>query len=304
MSSVLSHGPRAVVSLMLMLLTLPALAQTEGLGALREEVAKARQQTPEAFTRLEAAVAQVGVWDARKRGTLAAVAPLFRQLGPQGLWPMVERLAFDTGQAPQPERDSAKLALQVGMIEATGELRDARLLPLWRYLLEGPETRRPARRAAATALAKLESDEAALLLVTLSREPGTRGLTVLRAMGSCRRLTVAQRLAEALAARPEPEVARRVAQALGDIGSAWAWKTPQVKHREEEGAVRRVAAEALVHAWPDYAGDTQRALTQAVLRVDAPETLTLIQSARTRMPEAQRAGLGPLERQVLDNPLR
>ncbi|MCP3059671.1 hypothetical protein LXT21_12865 [Myxococcus sp. K38C18041901] len=304
MSSTLSRGLCTAVSLLLMLLALPALAQTDGLGALREEVAKARQQTPEAFTRLEAAVAQVDVLDARKRGTVAAIAPLFRQLGPQGLWPMVERLAFDTGQAPQPERDSAKLALQLGMIEATGELRDARLLPLWTYLLERLETRRPARRAAATALAKLESDEAAQVLVALSREAGARGLSVLGAMGSCRRLTVAQRLAEVLAARPAPEVARRVAQALGDIGSAWAWKTPQVKHRAEEGAVRRVAAEALVHAWPDYSGDAQRALTQAVLRVDAPETLTLLQSTRARMPDAQRAGLGTLERQVVNNPLR
>jgi len=295
-------------ALLLMLSAPSAHAQTgtdDGLGALREEVARARKETPEAFVRLEAVIPQVTVLDARKRGTLAAAAALFRDLGAQGLWPMVERLAFDdAGQAPQPVRDSAKLALQVGMVEATGDLRDARLLPLWKRLLEGSETRRPARRAAATALAKLESPEAAALLIALSRQEGPRGETVREAMGRCRRLVMAQALAEALALNPAPSEARRLAVALGDVGSFWAWKTSQSKSRSEEGAVRRVAAEALVGAWMNHTGDVQQAITQALLRVDAPETVSLIQAMRARTTEPRRAELEDLEQRMRNNPLR
>ncbi|NTX50917.1 hypothetical protein [Myxococcus sp. CA039A] len=305
MTHTLSAGLGA--ALLMLLFTSSSSAQTspvDGLGELREEVARARQQTPEAFARLEAVIPQVEVLDSRKRGTLAAAAPLFRQLGAQALWPMVERLVFDAGLATQPARDSAKLALQVGMVEATGDLRDARLLPLWKTLLEGAETRRPARRAAAVALAKLESPEAAALLITLSPQEGFRGETVREAMGQCRRLVVAQALADALARTPAPSEARRLAVALGDIGSFWAWKTSQPKAAPEEGDVRRVAAEALVNAWLNYTGDVQQALTQALMRVDAPETGALIQSMRARTRESNHPALEGLSRRMANNPLR
>lgn len=290
-----------------LLVTLSASAQTNpgsGLGELREAVARAHQETPDAFTRLEAAVTQAEVLDARKRGTLANTAPLFEKLGPQALWPMVERLAFDGGMARQPAQESARLALQVGLLEATGALRDARLLPLWKSLLDGPETRRPARRAAAVALARLESLEAAEVLITLSRQEGPRGEVVREAMGECRRQVVAQALADALATASSRAEVRRLAEALGDVGSVWAWQTSQVKFRAEEEAVRHIAAKALVEAWLEYSGDVQRALTQALLRVDAPETLSLIQNVRTRSSDERRAALGTLEEKLRTNPLR
>ena len=291
----------------LLLLCASAVAQTsgstDGLDPLRAEVARARRETPQAFAALEEAIGRVEVLDSRKRGTLASVSPLFTQLGPQALWPMVERIAFDASLA-QPARASAQLALKVGLVEAAGALKDPRLLPLWKDLLEGAEERRPVRRVAAVALAKLDSPEAAQLLLALSRQEGARGALVRAAMGQCRRLVIAQALAEALDARPDPVEARRLAQALGDVGSAWAWKTSQARARAEEAEVRRVAAQSLLGAWLDYEGDVRQALTHALLRVDAPDTLALIEQANLRDSGSHAAALGTLAERLRNNPLR
>ncbi|WP_241759030.1 hypothetical protein [Pyxidicoccus parkwayensis] len=275
------------------------------LTQLREQIARARQESPESFVRVDAAVSQVGLLDAKKRGTLAAVSPLFQELGPQALWPMVERIAFPVEKIQGLEMDSARLALTVGLMEAAGEMRDARLLPLWRNVLEtGTDTRAPVLRAAAGALARLESLEAAQVLIALARQGGPRGEAAQEKLGECRRLVVARELADTLAARPAPEEARRLARSLGDAGSAWAWKTSGPSARSEEGAVRRVAAEALVRAYPSYTGDVRQALSNAVLRVDAPETPALIDAARREADEAGQASLKALAERLKRNPLR
>ncbi|WP_164015667.1 hypothetical protein [Pyxidicoccus trucidator] len=271
---------------------------------LLEQIAVARRETPEAFSRLDAATARAELLDARKRGTLATVSPVFKELGPEALWPMVERIAFPLEKDLRPVRDSAQLALTVGLMEAAGELRDARLATLWKNILEGADTRAPVLRAAAGALARLETLEAAQTLIALSRLGGPRGEAVQEKLGECRRLVVARALADALEARPAPEEARRLARALGDAGSAWAWKTSSVSARSEEGAVRRVAAEALVRAYLHYTGDVRQALSNAVLRVDAPETPSLIDAVRLQVEEPRRAELEALAERLRRNPLR
>jgi hypothetical protein len=115
---------------------------------------------------------------------------------------------------------------------------------------------------------------------------------------------VARALADALEARPAPEEARRLARSLGDAGSAWAWQTSGPGARSEEGAVRRVAAEALVRAYLHYTGDVRRALSNAVLRVDAAETPSLIDAARLQAEPSQLAALDALAERLRRNPLR
>lgn len=274
-------------------------------AVLQEQIARARKERPQDFARVDSAVSRVGLLDARKRGTLAPVSPLFRELGPDALWPMVERLAFPSEQAQGMEQDSARLALAVGLMEALGELRDARLVPLWEDLLEtGADTRAPVLRAAAGALARMETLEAAQTLIAVSRQGGPRGEAAQEKLGECRLLVAARALADALAARPGSEEARRLARSLGDAGSAWAWKTSGASARSEEGAVRRVAAEALVRAYSHYTGDVRQALSNAVLRVDAPETASLIDEARLHADESGLAALDALAERLRHNPLR
>ncbi|WP_324290000.1 hypothetical protein [Pyxidicoccus sp. MSG2] len=278
-------------------------------AVLLEQIARARKERPEAFARMDSAVSRVRLLDSRKRGTLASTSPLFRELGPEALWPMVERLAFPSARAQEQaqglEQDSARLALTVGLMEAAGELRDARLVPLWTELLEtGADTRAPVLRAAAGALARMQTLDAAQTLIALSRQGGPRGEAAQEKLGECRRLVAVRALVDALAARPGPEEARRLARALGDAGSAWAWKTSGVSARSEEGPMRRLAAEALVRAYSHYTGDVRQALSNAVLRVDAPETASLINEARLHADESELAALDALAERLKNNPLR
>jgi hypothetical protein len=272
-------------------------------AAWAAEVARTRRERPQAFERLARVVEEVEALDAAKRGPLAVLTPHLKGLGPEALWPMVERLVF-APEAPVPEETSARLALTVGLVEAAGALRDARLEPLWKALLEGTEARPLVLHAAAEALAKLDSDEAARVLVRLSREGGPRGEAALAGMGNCRRLVVARALAGALEARPEAARARLLIRALGDVGSAWAWRTPAVKARAEEGRVRHVAAEALLRAYLSQQGEVRQAASNALLRVDAPETASLLTASRQGASDAQRAALDALAERLRRNPLR
>lgn len=273
-------------------------------AGLKTNIDRARRENPAAFIRFDTAAAQVDALDEKKRGTLAAVSPGLRALGPEALWPMVERLAFPQEVARRPSREDARLAFKVGLVEATGALRDLRLAPLWKSLLESPDTQPQVLHAVAGALARLETLDAANTLIALSKHEDARGEAAMEALGLCRRLVATRALADALDARPEREVMRRLAKALGDAGSAWAWKTSGVKARSEEGAIRRVAAEALVRAYLDTDGDVRRAVSNALLRVDAPQMPALIDAVRPRALPSQQAALDALAERLRHNPLR
>ncbi len=280
---------------------LPATARQ----SLSQEIAKARETDPAAFERVHALAKQAEELDARKRGRIAPMSPLLNRLGESALWPLVELIAFDTHRVDADVVSvSAKLALHVGVIEAAGRLRDDRVAPVWIALLDGAETRPLVMRAAAEALARLDTDSAAQKLVRLSQTDGVRREAALWAMGNCRRLVVAKRLAEALEAERDPLQAKRIVQSLGDVGSAWAWRTPAVKARAEEGPVRRVAAEALVRAYLAFDGEVRQAASNALLVVDAPGTESLIQAARQGRSTEQLAALDTLAERYARNATR
>ena len=93
-------------------------------------------------------------------------------------------------------------------------------------------------------------------------------------------------------AQPEGQTAKILAHSLGDLGSAWAWKTPIVNASGEENGVRTIAAKALVASYLRYDGDARSAIGKAVLMVDHADTLVLI--------EAQKKGVRPEQQALLD----
>jgi len=205
--------------------------------------------------------------------------------------------------------DTAWLAWRLNLLEAVGGLRDPRATSVLEAIVASPEQDFLLVRAAATALGKLNHDAAAMKLIAASRlgAPGRR-LAVLAGMGHCRRTPVARRLAEALRAvrgRPgEERAVKHLARALGDVGNAWAWQTPEVQASGDESAVRGVAAEALVEAYRDTENvASRRLLTKAILVVDDPTTRGRIAAAREGANASQRAALDELERRVDRNPL-
>jgi hypothetical protein len=272
---------------------------------LGQEIAAARESDPDAFARVHEVVKRAEKLDARKRGRLAPMSPMLNRMGESALWPMVELIAFDAnGVDADVTTASARLALHIGLIEASGRLRDERLAPVWNAILDGPESRLKVVRSAVEALARLDTDAAAQKLVWLSKTDGVRGEAALAAMGNCRRRKVAKRLAEALDSARDPLQAKRIVQSLGDVGNAWAWRTPSAKAKSEEGAVRWIAAEALIQAYVTFKGEVRQAASNALLVVDAPVTSTLIEAARQGGSAERVKSLEKLAERFTRNPTR
>ena len=141
-------------------------------ASFADQIASAKKADPQTFAKVNAVVAKADTLDQRKRGRIAAISPMLKPLGAPALWPLVSAMAFEAEAAPQ--HASAKLGLDVGVIEAAGALRDQRLVALWIALLDGREQRFEVVRAAAAALGKLDTDEAAKTLVALAKSDGVR----------------------------------------------------------------------------------------------------------------------------------
>jgi hypothetical protein len=230
-------------------------------------------------------------WLARLREQLPDIAdrthdrypPLtgaLRAMGPDGLLPMLEQIAVAApvrGELP----DRLWLAWQVAMLEAVGAQRDPCAAPvLWAVLVMG-EAEPMVLEAAASAVAKLGTDEVAARLIALSEGPDTDlRRAVLAGMGHCRRAEVARRLADELASKPRTQVALAVTRSLGDVGSAWAWRTPAVAaHVQEELTARSIAARALLDAYLAYDDEVRDLAAKAILVVAHPHTAELISTA-------------------------
>jgi hypothetical protein len=270
---------------------------------LQEEIARARSTTPDAFKALGALVADADTLDSRKRGRAAPFTSIIKKMGPEVTWAAVEFLAFEA-PVEGPQGEVASETLDAALVEAVGFFRNEQLAPVWTAILDGGESRPWVVKAAAASLARLETDQAAQKLVALAKSDGLRQEAALASMGHCRRTQVAQALAAALEANPDLMTLKVIARSLADVGSAAAWKTPAVKHRSEEGAVRRLAAEALVRAYVAHEGEARDAVSDALMVVDSPITPSLIAAARRDASGEQATALDRLGRRFERNPAR
>ncbi len=269
--------------------------------ALQANLQQARSTYPKAFAQLAELRAGLEVKDARKRGPYPVLTPMLHGLGPAGLMPMLERLALK-GTDRGGLSEASWRGWQASLVEAVGKRRDGRAEPVLRAILEQGPTDYLIVQAAAGAYGKLVTDPVAARLVTLSKVSGDRQLPILSGMGHCRRTVVAARLAEVLDQVPAVPVARVLARSLGRVGSAWAWQVPTAKHTDEEDAVRLAAAESLVRAFPAYGSEVRGMLTKAILVVDHPDTLAMIEAAKSGVPSEARSALDELASRFQNSP--
>lgn len=271
-------------------------------SALEQSIIAERVSKPVAFETLARLRQDLPALDADKRGRAVPVAAILKGMGKDALLPMLNEIAF-AGRARDNLTDSAWNAWRVGLVEAVGFLRDGRSAPVLTAILDGSDTDFDLIRAAAGALGKLGTDAAAQKLVTMSRQKNSKQLAILAGMGHCRRAAVVNELATALLAQPDAQTAQVVARALGDIGSAWAWKTPIVQASGEENAVRSVAAKALVASYLRYQDDARSSIGKAVLMVDSPSTLALIEAEKKSQSPERRILLEGLATRFQKSPL-
>lgn len=269
---------------------------------LAQAIAAERIANPGAFEKLAQLRQDLPALDADKRGRAVPVAAILKTMGPGALLPMLNELAFAT-RGREGLTDSAWKSWRVGIVEAVGYLRDGRSAPVLTAILDGPDSDFELIRSAAGALGKLGTDRAAQKLVTMARQKNDKQLAVVAGMGHCRRLVIANELAAMLLAEQDAATAAIIAHSLGDVGSAWAWKTPIVKASGEEDTVRLAAARALVASFLRHDGEARSSITKAVLMVDHANTLTLIETQRKNVRPEQRVPLDELATRVRNNPL-
>lgn len=280
---------------------LPTAART----SLVADIAKARKATPEAFVALDKVAAQLADLDAKKRGRMAPVTPILKRLGAKALLPMLERAAIQSN-ARGDLNDTAWKTWRVSLVEATGMLRDQRSMPLFTAVLQGDDLDYDLLKVTAESMGRLGDDSAAQQLITLAKQAGPRQKPVLAGMGECRRLSVAQTLAEASRnsfGALDEETARLVAKSLGQVGSAWAWKLAS-EHQDEQAATRALAAKALVDLFVARNDESRSSATAGLLMVDDPSTPQLIAQARNGASPELAAALDNLAARFAKNPLR
>ncbi len=274
---------------------------------LKKQIQAARKKHPAIFKAVEHIQDRAAILDATKKGRFAAISPKFKALGREALLPMINMLAFSA--RPRGHISSkAWTALRAGLLEAVGDLRDPLARPVLIAILESNTTDLNIIRAAAEALGKLGEDQDAAKLIELSRRKGLKQNAILAGMGTCRRESIAQTLAALLGKRPKAAMARPIIDALGEIGSAWVWKTPALKHSKshgEESSIRLLAAKALVKAFVDYKEqELKQAAADALLLVDEKITPRLITSAKRGAKAGIASELDALAQRFSQNPIR
>lgn len=269
-------------------------------ATLRTSIDKARLADPAAFHDVREIVSHAREADKHARGRKAPSSLRLAALGTKALLPMLELVTFDAPALAPGETAAERASVARDVIEAIGLLKDARSMPVLVAILERDSD--PATtRTAAEAVARMDSDEAANVLVAnVAKATGDRATAILAGMGSCHRTVVAKTLADRLAAHPDDAAAHQLIKSLGHAGSAWAWKT--LSDRSEEAATRETAAQALVTAYVQYGGEAREAAAKALLVVDDAHTSSLVEAARRGANAETALALDELARRFASNP--
>lgn len=268
----------------------------EAIEALQTDIAEARVSNEAHFTAVARIVREAGELDGRKRGPMAPFPAMFKRLGAKAHLAMLEVLLVE-GPARGTLKDTAWHGLRAGLIEAAGKQRDSRLVAPLAAVLNGPETEHYLIRASAEALGRVNSDEAAAILIAAAQNGGLKKGSIWAGMGTCRRAAVAKYLAAELDAATSPEAKKVLAKSLSTIANEYAWKTSHVQvHAAELMAVRESAAKALFTLYREEdTSELGETALKALVVVGHPETRTWIEAGLTDAPQATRASLERLQ---------
>ena len=215
------------------------------------------------------------------RNPVPAVGMELRRLKQAGLLPMLEALAF---QAPErgtlTEREYR--ALKVGLLEATGMLRDGRSATILQQAYLNA-THPDVIWAAGEALGRLCDDSSYKLLS--KHLTGARKEGAIAGLGQCRRIDGTEKLAGMLASAADEAEATAIAKALGVAASSWAWATYGPEAQAQGLEVRRIAAEALVPAFIRLQGKARKAASKGLTMAEYPGMAALVRQHRHRANE-------------------
>jgi len=257
---------KIVATLVMLLVGAPAQGWSE---SLRQEIAQARSRAPEAFARVEALRAQIvahpPAWERR-----ANVSRAMKALGPDALMPLVALLS--DGAQLQGAPAGVQTMLRVGALEAIGALRDRRAAPVLRQILDGNERNAPVDRAAAEALGMLADDDSIAYLAAQAVAGDARERAAIAGLGFARRAPAVVALRARLDSGPSESLVEPLAEAMGWLGSSWAWQALGPTRADEGLALRDELSASLVRAYPLHRGHAREAIARALLMIDHPST--------------------------------
>ena len=254
---------------------------------LEAEIEEAEAAFPDHFAAVDTIIQDAQEIDARKRGRLAPFSAMFKRLGSEAHLAMINALLFDGPQQGE-LKDVAWFGLRTGLIEAAGKSRDARLVPALVAYLNGDETEHYAVRAAAEALGRIGTDEAATALIRAAESRPLKKGSILSGMGTCRRLPVATYLAAELSKAKSEESKEILVKALSTVGNEYAWKTTAMqRYSEEEAPVRQMAARVLFDQYVvEGEGMIRDKALRALVVIGHEETRTWIENS-PRLPNGE-----------------
>jgi hypothetical protein len=258
--------------------------------ALVTQIHADRVQHPEVFTRVSDLVGVRPEHYLTTRSRRPSVMRELSALGPQALLPMLDVLAvsgYPRALAPEEQQ-----ALEMGLLDVVGRLRDRRAEPVLRAAFErmsSPDM----LRAAARGLGALGGDGEIALLSAAARASGPRQLAALEGIGASRRPEATQVLIEVIDGARAEEVIQAASRGLAEVGSSWAHAANGTRTDLPERST-----EALVRAFVRTSGATRDAVRLAILSVGSREAPRFIQAAMAGADVDTRAALASLERMV------
>jgi len=267
----------------------PSALSAEAQAKLAADISSARAANPKAFDAVRHLKGIEPSTYGNFRNPRPNVIRELRGIGKAGIVPMLEALAIDA-PARADHSDAEWEALKVGMLEVLGELKDKRALPVLRATFEAGGQSPAVLTAAGRAIGRLGSDAELALLTQHAVKGDSLLIPAITGLGELRRTESAKHLAALLASTQDASVAAATAEALGILGSSWAWLSLGPKAEAKGLEVRKICAEALVPGYARQKGKARAAAGDAILMVDHPSTVTLLENARSSA-KTQRAAL-------------
>lgn len=265
---------------------LPIAAQRTLAASVRAE----RTSHPERFAAVnDLAGLRPRVYRASRGGRPTVLREL-RAMGREALLPMLDVLALSG--YPRALTADERAVLEVGLLDAVGELRDRRAEPVLRAAFErmtSPES----VRAAARALGRLGGDSEVAALSAAARVAGPRQAAALEGLGASRRDDAVGVIVGVLDGATEDAVVLAGARGLAEAGSSWA-----AAASGRDTALSSRCAAALVRAFSRTHGEARDAIMVAVIAVAAPDTPALLAAVRPGADADTRRALDVMERAV------
>lgn len=255
-------------------------------ASLQSDIAAYKTQRPELFDAVKNVKGYHPETYKQFRNPVPGVSRELRAFGKDALLPMLNELAFEA-----PAKDGASdrewTALEVGLLDAVGVIRDARSAPVLHVAFEASAGAPDVAAAAARALGRLGGDaELALLLKHTAANDPLR-LAAIEGLGECKRVEAAKELASIFSATNDETTAKIAARALGAVGSSWAWKAMGPAAEATGLEVREIAARALVPRYRGAPDAVRHRIRTAILMLEHPIVPQLLAAERAQAADTQ-----------------